>query len=49
MVGPLAAPAAAQTIEEVAVAVDRAWLVAAAGLVVLMQAGFALVEPDSPR
>jgi Amt family ammonium transporter len=49
MAGPLAAPAAAQTVDEVAAAVDNVWLVVAAALVMLMQAGFALVEAGFTR
>jgi Amt family ammonium transporter len=49
IVGPMAAPAAAQSIEEVAAAVDQVWLVVAAALVMLMQAGFALVEAGFTR
>jgi Amt family ammonium transporter len=49
LAGPLAAPAAAQSVEEVAAAVDQVWLVVAAALVMLMQAGFALVEAGFTR
>ncbi|MEX1279227.1 MAG: ammonium transporter [Acidimicrobiia bacterium] len=49
LVGPLALPAAAQTVEEVATAVDNVWIVVAGILVMLMQAGFALVEAGFTR
>ena len=49
LVGPLALPAAAQTVEEVGAAVDTVWVVVAAVLVMFMQAGFALVEAGFTR
>ena len=49
LIGPLAVPAVAQTAEEVAKAVDEVWIVLAAALVFLMQAGFALVEAGFTR
>lgn len=49
LVGPLALPAAAQTVEEVGAAVDNVWIVVAGILVMLMQAGFALVEAGFTR
>jgi Amt family ammonium transporter len=49
LIGPLALPASAQTIEEVGAAVDTVWVVVAAILVMLMQAGFALVEAGFTR
>lgn len=49
LVGPLALPAAAQTVEEVGAAVDNVWVVVAGILVMLMQAGFALVEAGFTR
>jgi Amt family ammonium transporter len=49
LVGPLALPAAAQTVEEVGAAVDTVWVVVAAILVMFMQAGFALVEAGFTR
>lgn len=49
LVGPLALPAAAQTVEEVGAAVDMVWVVVAGILVMLMQAGFALVEAGFTR
>jgi Amt family ammonium transporter len=47
--GPLSGTASAQTIEEVALAANEMWLVLAAALVMLMQAGFALVEAGFTR
>ena len=49
VIGPLAGAASAQTIEEVTLAVNEVWLVVAAALVMLMQAGFALVEAGFTR
>jgi Amt family ammonium transporter len=49
VVGPLALPAFAQSVEEIGHAVDEVWLVVAAALVFLMQAGFALVEAGFTR
>ena len=49
LIGPLAVPAVAQTVEEVAKAVDEVWIVLAAALVFFMQAGFALVEAGFTR
>lgn len=49
LVGPLALPAAAQTIEEVSSAVNTVWVVLAGILVMFMQAGFALVEAGFTR
>ena len=48
VLGPVGA-ASAQTIEEVATAANEMWLVLAAALVMLMQAGFALVEAGFTR
>ncbi len=48
VLGPAGA-ASAQTIEEVATAANEMWLVIAAALVMLMQAGFALVEAGFTR
>ncbi len=47
--GPLAGTALAQTVEEVAIAVDNVWVVLAAILVMFMQPGFALVEAGFTR
>ncbi len=50
LLGPLAGSASAQTeIAEIATAIDEVWLVVAAALVMLMQAGFALVEAGFTR
>jgi Amt family ammonium transporter len=50
LLGPLAGSASAQTgVTEVATAIDEVWLVVAAALVMLMQAGFALVEAGFTR
>ena len=49
LIGPLAGIGSAQTIEEVATAANEMWLVLAAALVMLMQAGFALVEAGFTR
>ncbi|MDJ0960719.1 MAG: ammonium transporter [Acidimicrobiia bacterium] len=49
LLGPLAGIGSAQTIEEVATAANEMWLVLAAALVMLMQAGFALVEAGFTR
>ncbi len=50
LLGPLAGSASAQTdIAEVATAIDEVWLVIAAALVMVMQAGFALVEVGFTR
>ena len=46
---PLAGVASAQTIEQVATAANEMWLVIAAALVMLMQAGFTLVEAGFTR
>ncbi|MFP5333464.1 MAG: ammonium transporter [Acidimicrobiia bacterium] len=47
--GPLSGTALAQTVEDVAVAVDNVWVVVAGILVMFMQAGFALVEAGFTR
>jgi ammonium transporter, Amt family len=47
--GPLAGTALAQSVEEVATAVDNVWVVIAAILVMFMQPGFALVEAGFTR
>lgn len=47
--GPLSGTAMAQTVEEVAMAVDNVWVVVAGILVMVMQAGFALVEAGFTR
>lgn len=47
--GPLGGTAMAQTVEEVAAAVDTMWVVIAAILVMFMQPGFALVEAGFTR
>lgn len=50
LVGPLAGVASAQTdVAAIGKAVDEMWLVVAAALVMLMQAGFALVEAGFTR
>ena len=50
LLGPLAGSASAQTdITQVATAIDEVWLVLAAALVMLMQAGFTLVEAGFTR
>ena len=57
LVGPMAGSASAQAdVTEIATAVDEVWLVLAAALVMLMQAGFTLVassdalrNPDDDR
>lgn len=49
LLGPLAGTALAQTVEEVAIAVDNVWVVVAAILVMFMQPGFALVEAGFTR
>ncbi len=52
LVGPLASIASAQeepSITEVAAAVDNVWVIVAAALVFMMQAGFALVEAGFTR
>ncbi|HVR33587.1 MAG TPA: ammonium transporter [Acidimicrobiia bacterium] len=47
--GPLAGTALAQSVEEVAVALDNVWVVVAGILVMFMQPGFALVEAGFTR
>lgn len=47
--GPLAGTAFAQSVEEVALAVDNVWVVVAGILVMIMQPGFALVEAGFTR
>ena len=47
--GPLSGTALAQTVEEVAIAVDNVWIVVAGILVMFMQPGFALVEAGFTR